>query len=198
MIKEIIDREWEFFQKVNNIGGRASCQDDPETFYLQRRAQFEVFYYDVRESYLEDLKYYKKIGRNPLMEKYAYMMESSDPAYYQTIQEYLPSLDNMQKQLIDTIVKIEVDMREEFNYLYPNIAKKARYTHSDEDSLEDTSFETYLRGELSTYSPHTLYLYGHMIVDMMNKNENMIVKIQEKTVKAYGYQSLKDAERTLA
>ena len=82
MIKEIIEREWEFFQKVQNIGGRASCQDDFETFNIQRTAQFKVFYQDVLESYLNDLKYYKNIGRNPVEEKYARMMESNDPLNY--------------------------------------------------------------------------------------------------------------------
>lgn len=32
MIEEIIQREWDFFQKVQHIDGRASCQDDFETF----------------------------------------------------------------------------------------------------------------------------------------------------------------------
>mgnify|MGYP001049934862 FL=1 len=32
-IEKLIQMEWEDFQKVNNEGGRASCQDDPETFY---------------------------------------------------------------------------------------------------------------------------------------------------------------------
>ena len=195
MIKEIIEREWDFFQKVNNIGGRASCQDDYETFSIQRGAQFEVFYEDVRESYLEDLKLYKEIGRNPLMEKYARMMESSDPQYYETIKDYLPPLDDMQKQFIESIVDIEVSMREEFNEAYPHLSSLARYTHSSEDSEEDTSFETYLRGELSTYSPHTLYLYGQMILDMVKKQQNMITMIMEKTAKAYGYQSLEDADK---
>lgn len=194
MIKEIIEREWDFFQKVNNIGGRASCQDDYETFSIQRGAQFEVFYDDVRESYLEDLKLYKEIGRNPLMEKYARMMESSDPEYFETIKEYLPPMEQMQKDLIETIVDIEVGMREEFNQQYPHISSLARLTYSSQDNQEDTSFETYLRGELSTYSPHTLYLYGQMILDMVQKQENMIMMIMEKTAKAYGYKSLEDAD----
>ena len=187
MIKEIIEREWEFFQKVQNIGGRASCQDDFETFNIQRTAQFKVFYQDVLESYLNDLKYYKNIGRNPVEEKYVRMMESNDPLNYNKIKKYLVEMDEDQKKLIESIVAIEVTMREEVNEKYPQIASLARYTYSYEDDIENTSFETYLSGELSTYSPHTLYLYGQMILDMVRKKENMIIKILENTARAYDY-----------
>lgn len=195
MIDEIIQREWEFFQKVNNIGGRASCQDDFETFYLQRKGQFEVFGEELRQSYLQDLKDAKKLGRNLLMEKYAYMMESTDPQYFQSIQDQLPIRDEQQKELINYICQIEVQMREEFNQQYPHLASLMRYTHSYEDQQDNTSFETYLRGELSTYSPHTLWLYGKMIAHMLEKQENMIMLIMERTIKAYGYSSLDEAEK---
>ena len=39
-IEKLIQMEWEDFQKVNNEGGRASCQDDPETFFIMRRSHF--------------------------------------------------------------------------------------------------------------------------------------------------------------
>lgn len=197
MIDEIIKREWDFFQEVQNIGGRASCQDDFETFYLQRKGQFEIFDTEVRESYLQDLKDAKQIGRNLVMEKYAYMMESTDPEYFQTIQDQLPVIDSQQRQFIDYICEIEVQMREEFNQLYPHLASQARYTHSQEDEIDDTSFETYLRGELSTYSAHTLWLYGKMLLEMLKEEKNMIILIMERTVKAYGYLSLDEAERKM-
>ena len=41
MIEEIIKTEWDMFQHVNNIGGRASCQDDWETFHIMRTSQYE-------------------------------------------------------------------------------------------------------------------------------------------------------------
>lgn len=194
MIEEIIQREWDFFQEVHNIGGRASCQDNFETFYLQRKGQFEVFYPEVNESYLKDLKLYKEIGRNPIMEKYAYMMESTDKDYYDTIKDQLPERSEEQMDIINTICRIEVAMREVFDQQYPRLSSLARDTHTDDDQQENTSFETYLRGELSTYSPETLYLYGRMIANMYQNGQNMILMIQEKTVQAYGYRSLDDAE----
>ena len=194
MIEEIIQREWDFFQEVHNIGGRASCQDNFETFYLQRKGQFEVFYPEVNESYLKDLKLYKEIGRNPIMEKYAYMMESTDKDYYDTIKDQLPERSEEQMDIINTICRIEVAMREVFDQQYPRLSSLARDTHTGDDQQENTSFETYLRGELSTYSPETLYLYGRMIANMYQNGQNMIVMIQEKTVQAYGYRSLDDAE----
>ena len=194
MIEEIIQREWDFFQEVHNIGGRASCQDNFETFYLQRKGQFEVFYPEVNESYLKNLKLYKEIGRNPIIEKYAYMMESTDKDYYDTIKDQLPERSEEQMDIINTICRIEVAMREVFDQQYPRLSSLARDTHTGDDQQENTSFETYLRGELSTYSPETLYLYGRMIANMYQNGQNMILMIQEKTVQAYGYHSLDDAE----
>lgn len=195
MIGEIIKLEWEFFQKVQNIGGRASCQDDFYTFNMQRSAQFKVFYQDVRESYLNDLKYYKKIGRNPIEEKYARMMSSNDPKNYEMIKNYLPLLEQSQSDLIESIIEIELTMREEMNTKYPKISSIARKTYTYEDSVEDTSFETYLRGELSTYSPQTLFLYGQMILDMIRNNKNMIILVLEETAKMYGYSCLDELNR---
>lgn len=194
MIDEVIQREWDFFQDVHHIDGRASCQDDFDTFNKQRSAQFKVFTDELLKSYLNDLREYKKIGRNPIMEKYAYMMETSDPEYFSTIQKDLPPITLPQRQIIDTICQIQVDMREQFNQKYPHLASLSRTTHTQDDQKEDTSFETYLRGELMTYSPHTLYLYGQMIIQMLEEHQNITMLIMQNTVKEYGYQSLEDAE----
>ena len=46
-IEKLIQMEWEDFQKVNNEGGRASCQDDPETFFIMRRSHFSPWTEDL-------------------------------------------------------------------------------------------------------------------------------------------------------
>ena len=194
MSDDIVQLEWEFFQHVQHIDGRASCQDDFETFYLQRKSQFDAFDQDVQQACLQDLKVAKQMGRNPVMEKYAYMMESTDKDYYDTIKDQLPERSEEQMDIINTICRIEVAMREVFDQQYPRLSSLARDTHTGDDQQENTSFETYLRGELSTYSPETLYLYGRMIANMYQNGQNMILMIQEKTVQAYGYRSLDDAE----
>ena len=133
------------------------------------------------------------MGRNPVMEKYAYMMESTDPDYYQTIQDQLPQVDPQKRAFIQILCEIEVSMREDMNEKYPYLLAQARLTHTLEDEKDDTSFETYLRGELMTYSDETLYLYGQMVLRMVQNQENLIEKILTNTVKAYGYSSLEEA-----
>ena len=193
MVDEIVQLEWDFFQQVHHIDGRASCQDDFETFYLQRKSQFVAFDEDVQKACLRDLEVAKQVGRNPVMEKYAYMMESTDPQYYQQIQDSLPEVDQQKRDLINAICEMEVTMREDMNQKYPYLLSQARLTHSYQDEKDDTSFETYLRGELMTYSDETLYLYGQMVVNMVKNGENLIENILLHTVKAYGYSSLEEA-----
>ena len=195
MIDDIIQLEWEWFESVRNIGGRAACQNDYETFYLQRKAQFLGYSEELLQTYLKDLNEAKSLGRNPIMEKYAYMMESTEPDYFNSIVDKLPYIDDEKKQIVNMICDIEVKMREEVNQIYPGLAKQARVIYSYDDTIDTISFETYLRGELYTYSPHALYLYGQMIVEALSKKRNIVEEILERTVKLYGYTSLESANQ---
>ncbi len=194
MIQEIIEREWEFFGMVQNIGGRAECQNNYDTFYLHRKAQYDHFDEPTLTSYLHDLTIYKEAGINPITLKYAYMMESSDPTYYAQIKTQLPQLDDETKAIIEEVIAIELEMLTNCNAQYPKFAKLSRGANSHEDDLLNTSFETYLRGELYTYSPTTLMNYAKMIIYNVQNDINFVFEIRQSSAIALGYVSLADAE----
>ena len=77
-IEAVVDIEWIQFQQVHNEGGRASCQDDRETFEIMRKSQFLAWTEEVLESYLQDLRDAWKEGWNLLTEKLS-LIHISEP-----------------------------------------------------------------------------------------------------------------------
>ena len=194
IIEQIVEMEWEMFQNVRNTGGRAACQDDFETFDVMRKSQFLIWDLPLLESYWQDLQEGKAQGRNLVMEKYAYMMESTAPKEYEAIATGLPKISEEKQAMVEQIVAIQVGWREEFAEKYPHLSGQARIIHTSEDTLYDISFETYLRGELKTYSMQTLVLYGRRIVAFVQEQKNMTEEIMRYTSAFYGYKSLEDAD----
>ena len=194
IIEQIVEMEWEMFQNVRNTGGRAACQDDFETFDVMRKSQFLIWDLPLLESYWQDLQEGKAQGRNLVMEKYAYMMESTAPKEYEAIATGLPKISEEKQAMVEQIVAIQVGWREEFAEKYPHLSGQARIIHTSEDTLYDISFETYLRGELKTYSMQTLVLYGRRIVEFVQEQKNMTEEIMRYTTAFYGYKTLEDAE----
>ena len=192
--EQIVEMEWEMFQNVRNTGGRAACQDDFETFDVMRKSQFLTWDLPLLESYWQDLQEGKAQGRNLVMEKYAYMMESTAPKEYEAIATGLPKISEEKQAMVEQIVAIQVGWREEFAEKYPHLSGQARIIHTSEDTLYDISFETYLRGELKTYSMQTLVLYGRRIVAFVQEQKNMTEEIMRYTTAFYGYKTLEDAE----
>ena len=70
LINEIIALEWAFFDKVQNEGGRAPCQDDFRPFRARRASQYEAWDEATLSSWRGDLTAARAAGRNPLAEKY--------------------------------------------------------------------------------------------------------------------------------
>ena len=194
IIEQIVEMEWEMFQNVRNTGGGAACQDDFETFDVMRKSQFLIWDLPLLESYWQDLQEGKAQGRNLVMEKYAYMMESTAPKEYEAIATGLPKISEEKQAMVEQIVAIQVGWREEFAEKYPHLSGQARIIHTSEDTLYDISFETYLRGELKTYSMQTLVLYGRRIVAFVQEQKNMTEEIMRYTTAFYGYKTLEDAE----
>lgn len=192
LIENIISLEWEAFDKVDNEGGRADCQDDYETFYIMRKSQYLTWNKPLLQSFLKDLESAKESGWNLITEKYARMMESTCKEEYDKLKDKLPFVSEEKKAVAEQIVKIQVGFMEEFAKEFPRVAGNARVIHSSEDTYFRTSYETYLRGEILTYSDETLMLYGQFIVSLAKGNKNLAKMIMENTAKMYGYTDLSE------
>ena len=196
-VEELVDAvvmlEWNAFDKVQNVGGRAGCQDDWETFQIMRKSQYLTWNKKMLVQYRLDFEAANTAGRNLISEKYARMMESTVPEEYKAIERELPVIPEEKKAIMEGIISIQVQWMEEFAAKYPGLAKNARIIHTSEDKPWDTSYETYLRGELGTYSDVMLELYGRFIVEIAKNEQNLAKMIMMNTVKMYGYDSLEEA-----
>ncbi len=200
-IEELADRiaklEFKAFDKVKNEGGRADCQDDWFTFSVMRKSQYLTWNQTMLLQYEYDFNRELSKGHNLIEEKYGRMMESTAPSEYEKIKENFPVLTQEKKQIIEGIVAMQVQWMEEFAAEYPKLAGNARSIHTYEDHMFNTSYETYLRGEISTYSDKMLELYARYIVEYARGEKNPARDIMEHSVLLYGYEGLDEAEAGL-
>lgn len=194
LIETLVTMEFQAFDKTRNLGGRAACQNDWDTFYIMRASQYLTWDEEMLESYIRDFYEAEQAGRNLITEKYGRMMESTVPEEYAQIKDCFPTLSSWQKQVIEQITAIQVQWMEEFSKKYPNISSRARKIHTYEDEPDDTSYETYLRGELGTYSEETLSKYAAFIVKLTKEQKNLAEMILQNTIEFYGYSSFDEVK----
>lgn len=197
IVEKIVALEWKQFDRVKNEGGRADCQDDFQTFSIMRKSQYLTWTDKLLHSFYQDLVDAEEKGWNLIMEKYARMMKSTNPEKYAILEKNLPALTEERIAIQEEIIKIQVAWMEEFAEKYPNMAGNARSIKTVTDTAFNTSYETYLRGEISTYSENTFVLYSGFIVSLLKENRNLAMEIMGNTAKLYGYDSLEDAERRI-
>ncbi|KAF7597980.1 MAG: hypothetical protein CGU28_15540 [Candidatus Dactylopiibacterium carminicum] len=198
IIDDIVQLEWQAFDKVDNEGGRASCQNDFGTFNIMRKSQFLAWDTATLMSYRNDLQTAARLGRNLVQEKYARMMASTAPEEYAGFAHLLPPLNTWQQRTIERIVETQLGWREAFAREYPRLSDQARAIRTEEDTAGTTSFETYLRGELGTYSEETLAAYARMVDEYEAEERNLTCETMAHTAKLYGYDGLQAAEDKLA
>lgn len=198
VVEGIIKSEWDMFQKVDNIGGRASCQNDFTTFHIMRFSQYSAWNDLMIKSYAKDIEEAIKQGRNLVTEKYAFMMEFTDPKYYkQELEPYLPTIDSETMNMIEEITWYMVDCEKEIAFKYPKLSGSGRPIEAKGDVTGFTSVETYAKGELKTYSPNTLKLYLDYVRTNRAAGKNLAMIVQDTMVKMYGYSSIQDSESKL-
>ena len=195
LIDEVIEREWEQFQYVQNEGGRADCQDDHETFVIMRKSQFMNWTQELLESYRQDLIEAEAAHWNLLTEKYARMMESTAPERYAELADILPKRSKERIQMQEEMIAQQIRWEEDFAARFPGVASTGRVIHTSEDTPWDTSIETYARGEISTYSDRTVGLLKKLYDQMTTDQENLSEKTLRNMTALYGYESLEEAEK---
>lgn len=197
-IERIIEIEWDMFQHTENMGGRASCQDDFETFYIMRRTQYETWTDEMIDLYLDFSAGCQSKGRNLVTEKYANMMQYTDLHYYNKhLKPFLPETPAESFPLINKIVHAMIDWELDFAKAYPKLAGSGRPITSDMDKYGFTSMETYARGELETYPVALLKLYADYVDELKAEGKSLSLMSQEIMVKLYGYETIEEAEASL-
>ena len=194
---EIAKLEYAAFDEVTNEGGRAVCQDNWGTFSIMRLSQYNNWTHEMLVRYATDFLLAYGSGLNLISEKYARMEESTAPEEWEKIKDNFPPIDDETKNIIEAIVGIQVKWMEDFAEKYPSFAGNARSIHTSEDTVFNTSYETYLRGELSTYSGMMLTLYGGFVTSLLKDGKNLAYLTMEQTAKLYGYESVEGAEARL-
>ena len=197
-IAAIVDEEWRQFQQVQNEGGRASCQDDRDTFVLMRTSQFTPWAEEVLASYQQDLKWAGEQGWNLLTEKYARMMEHTAPQQYARLADRLPERSAERLQLQELLISIMMRWTREVERRCPHLMGRGRNLSSEQDGPWNVSSETYLRGELGTYSDETLRLYAQMVLELLSQGKNLVEQNMTCMARGYGYRGLEDAENACA
>jgi hypothetical protein len=183
LIDSILEIELGMFLSVR-ARGKSVCQDRPESFLLHRSAQFSSWAPAALASYLRDLQKAKHEGRNLMTYKYA-RMENLVPG-----EARRPGI----AEILEEIVRIQLAWQNEIAEEYPALMAGARPLSSSEDSESATSFETYLRGELESYSDETLALLHEDIRRKLNEGTNMSREVYDSLAKATGFSSLDEAE----
>ena len=191
IIEEILEKEWKYFSNLNNIGGRADCQDNREDFIIMRKSQWETFNEETLLSYLEDLN----SKNNPLFQKYAQMMKYNSPEEYEKIKDILEKASDEKTDLVNKIMFIYMEWEKEFFERYPIFSSMGRPLYSTEDDNIETSIETYLRGELLSYSEKTLKLYLNYVIDSKEKNINLAIKNMDNLARMQGFNDSDEVEK---
>lgn len=90
-----------------------------------------------------------------------------------------------------------LEWEEELSRRFPYVLRRGRPIYSSADGPYVTSMETYLRGELATYSLRTLELYHENVLKQKSENINGPEMILDHMMRQQGFHSLKDANERL-
>ena len=182
---------------MQNVGGRALARIIRPFFYVMRKSQYMTWTDEMLECICNLWEENKAKGWNMITEKYGRMMEHTSPEEYEKIKDNFPEKSERTIAIVNQIAQIQVDWMKDFAKSYPKLASNARDITSDADQIDNTSYETYLKGELLTYSEELLKLYAQFIVNLAREGKNLAYMTIENTAHLQGYATLEDAESSI-
>ena len=154
-LERVVALEWEQFDAVLGLHGRAGCQDDLRRFSAYRCAQYLAFPHGLIPRVLAELEQAELSGRNLVEEKYARMMAATDPAEFnRTWANALPLTSAVKRGTLGQLREL----------LEPALAQAARdlpqthrHARPDVSSAGAVSALDYFLAELEGYSLSTIF-----------------------------------------
>lgn len=192
LIDDIIAREWRMFHNVNGED-RASCQEDPHTFDVMRRGQYDAWSEEAVRCYHADLCAAEAEGRNLAREKYIRMMQSTDPKGYEAFCGELPPVSPEKAALVARLWEKYLAQTLRMRERYPVLALGGRPTTAAEEEGW-ASVETYQTCEALTYSEATLEALLRHFDALEAQGIDLVFEIQKNSVLGLGFQSMEEAE----
>lgn len=168
ILEKILAAELDSFRSVPTCGPN-QCLEHPQAFKLHRKAQFSIFSTLTLQSYLEDLKRARKHNQNLMTYKYARM------------DNLIPRAND--SRLVAKVAGIMIAWQLQLEAKYPQIMKRARPVISEKGNSYETSFETYLKAELETYSEQTLDLLYQDLSKLKAEGKNGSEEVYRYLVK---------------
>ena len=195
LLETVIRLEWDQFQRTDNEGGRAACQGNWPMFHEMLLSQFLTWTPALLASYENDLRQAYRTGHNLVTEKYARMMASTAPDIYrERIEPYIPRLSEDRIARQERVIARQVAWARVFAERWPALGGAMRVLTTAQDTPEQTSFETYLRGELGTYSDATFVEYERLVDAIAAQGGNLTEQTVRNTVRLAGYAGLDEAQ----
>ena len=194
LIEDIIDLEWDLFRNVNSKGPKAACQLDKKAFHLYRFSNYAIWTVDILDIYKAFILDSIKAGRNILTEKYAYMMEETDPENWESISAHLREIDEEEIILIEKIWEINRIWATDLQARFPNLLSLGRPIEASSDEKQVTSAETYFKCELKTYTMEILTKLYSWYSKNHDEGKSLLEDNYKIMVSLLGFSSLQEAE----
>lgn len=174
-INFIINFEWDQFDKVNGLNGRAVCQDSPEEFMIMRLAQYLSYDNELINLIYVDMVRAEDEGFNPIFDKYARMMEYTDKESFENIKDRLNKLSPVKRAILESI-------RERLNKTKTSLPAKLQKVRPDESLSKKISSTDYYVCEISFMSLKTLWKIEE---EIKRKGHNFVEQIYQNTIYLY-------------